>query len=72
MIDSEKLGDVFIVERCYIRIGTKPESHSLLFGSLQQLIDMDRKVSVIFAIFYWQSINLSRRFQESESMHTEK
>jgi len=35
MVENEKLGDVLIVEACYILVGTKQEVHSLLFRSLQ-------------------------------------
>ena len=34
MVENEKLGDILIVEACYILVGTKQDAHSLLFRSL--------------------------------------
>ena len=52
MIENEKLGDVVIIEACYMLVGTKKNVHSLLFRSLQQLIDHEREVSFIFCHVY--------------------
>ena len=48
MVENEKLGDMLIVERCYIFVGTNEKVHSLLFRSLQQLIDSERDVSILY------------------------
>jgi hypothetical protein len=45
MIDSEKEGDMCIVEKSYILTGTRLVDQSLFFCALQNLIDMERKVS---------------------------
>ena len=45
MVDSEKEGDICIVEKSYIIIGMRPVDQSLFFCALQNLIDMERKVS---------------------------
>jgi hypothetical protein len=45
MVDSEKEGDICIVEKSYIIIGTRLVDQSLFFCALQNLIDMERKVS---------------------------
>ena len=66
---NNELGDVCIVEQCYILIDTKPESSSLLFSALQNLIIFEELVSILinqlifhfevifltFACFYFQS-----------------
>ncbi len=49
MIDSDKEGDMCIVEKSYIIMGTRLADQSLVFYALQNLIDMERKVSV-FAV----------------------
>lgn len=46
MIDSDKEGDMCIVEKCYIIMGTRLADQSVVFYALQNLIDMERKVSV--------------------------
>ncbi len=46
MIDSDKEGDMCIVEKSYIIMGTRLADQSLVFYALQNLIDMERKVSV--------------------------
>lgn len=46
MIDSDKEGDMCIVEKSYIIMGTRLTDLSLVFYALQNLIDMERKVSV--------------------------
>ena len=43
--DEEEEEIVCIIEKCYVMIGTKPESHSLAFIALQKLVDLERKVS---------------------------
>ena len=45
MIENEKLGDVCIVEKCFILIGTNPEEQSLMLFALKQLVELDRRVS---------------------------
>ena len=45
MIEAEKEGDVCIVEKSYVLTGTKLQDTSLFFCALQNLIDMERKVS---------------------------
>lgn len=45
MVDSEKEGDICIVEKSYIIIGMRLVDQSLFFCALQNLIDMERKVS---------------------------
>ena len=60
MVENEKLGDVLIVEACYILVGTKQEVHSLLFRSLKQLIDIEREVSTFFLTLLQK---LTRTFQ---------
>ncbi len=44
MIAAEKLGEICIIERCYVLVGTKSNEHALLFYALQQLIDIEREV----------------------------
>ena len=46
MVDSEREGDMCIVEKSYIIIGTMLVDQSLFFCALQNLIDMERKVSM--------------------------
>mmetsp|Transcript_3030 Transcript_3030/g.4565 ORF Transcript_3030/g.4565 Transcript_3030/m.4565 type:complete len:1665 (-) Transcript_3030:65-5059(-) len=43
MTQSDKLGDVCVVERCYVLVGTNSDNHSLLFCALQQLVDIERE-----------------------------
>lgn len=45
MVDSDKEGDMCIVEKSYIIMGTRLADQSLFFCALQNLIDMERKVS---------------------------
>ena len=45
MIENEKLGDVCIVEKCFIFIGTNPKEQSLMLCALKQLVHLDRMVS---------------------------
>jgi len=42
MVENSKLGDALIVERCYVLLGTQPQYHSLLFSSLQKLIEYEQ------------------------------
>jgi len=42
MKSNEELGDVCIVEKCYILVGVKPGCESLLFNGLQQLVDLEK------------------------------
>jgi hypothetical protein len=42
--EAEKLGEICVVERCYVLVGTKSTDHALLFYALQQLIDIEREV----------------------------
>jgi hypothetical protein len=42
--EAEKLGDICVVERCCVLVGTKSTDHALLFYALQQLIDIEREV----------------------------
>lgn len=44
MIENEKLGDVGVVEKCFIFIGVKPAEQSLLLCALQQLVQQERLV----------------------------
>ncbi len=46
MVDSDKEGDMCIVEKSYIIMGTRLPDQSLVFYALQNLIDMERKVCV--------------------------
>lgn len=46
MVDSEKEGDICIVEKSYIIIGMRLVDQSLFFCALQNLIDMERKINV--------------------------
>jgi len=46
MVDSDKEGDICIVEKSYIIIGTRLVDQSLFFCALQNLIDMERKINV--------------------------
>lgn len=39
-----RAGEVCIVEKSYILLGTKPEEQSLLFAAMQQMVDMEREV----------------------------
>jgi len=41
MIDNFELGDICIVEQCYILLGTKPEHNSLLLSALQNLVNFE-------------------------------
>lgn len=45
MIDAENEGDICIVEKSYVLTGTKLQDTSLYFCALQNLIDMERRVS---------------------------
>ena len=49
MTESDKLGDVCVVERCYVLVGTNSDHHSLLFCALQQLVDIEREVCINLA-----------------------
>jgi len=42
MLENERIGQVCIVEKCYILTGIDSKHHSLLFLALQQLIDLER------------------------------
>ena len=44
MVKADEFGDVCIVEKCYVLIGTKSQDQSLLFCALQQLVDAEREV----------------------------
>ena len=48
MIENNKLGDVLIVEKCYVLLGTQPDNHSLLFSGLHNLIKYEDEVSFLF------------------------
>merc|ERR1711933_21897 len=48
MLENELIGEVCIVEKCYILTGVDAKSHSLLFNALQQLIDLERKDEQIY------------------------
>jgi hypothetical protein len=52
MVDAEKEGDMCIVEKSYIIIGTRLVDQSLFFCALQNLIDMERKVSAFNQVRY--------------------
>ena len=52
MVDAEKEGDMCIVEKSYIIIGTLLVDQSLFFCALQNLIDMERKVSAFNQVRY--------------------
>lgn len=42
--EAERLGEICVIERCYVLVGTKSTDHALLFYALQQLIDIEREV----------------------------
>jgi len=44
MIENEKLGDICVVEKCFIFIGVNPAEQSLLLCALQQLVLQERLV----------------------------
>ena len=71
MIDNFELGDICIVEQCYILLGTKPEHNSLLLSALLNLVNFEAPVSIfIFRLrllysslqFYQLSFLVKARF----------
>ena len=56
MMQNSKLGDVLIIERSYVLLGTKPNDHSMLFSALQKLIEKEDQVSVI-SLYYMSNIS---------------
>jgi len=44
MVASDKRGDICVIEKCYVFIGTRPKEHSALFCALQQMVDWEREV----------------------------
>lgn len=64
MVESEKEGDICIVEKSYIMIGTRLADVSLFFYALQNLIDMERKVStfIIVTLFWTQLLGYTHFF----------
>lgn len=42
MVDAEKIGNICIVEKCYVFTRTRLQDQSLLFCALQNLIEMER------------------------------
>eukprot|EP00957_Ditylum_brightwellii_P132225 10082076-Ditylum_brightwellii.AAC.1 len=44
MVDSERLGDMVIVEKCYVILGVRRKEMILLFSALQQIINWEREV----------------------------
>merc|ERR1711933_210532 len=42
MIENEKLGEICVVESCYIFTGVKDKNLSLIFLALKKLIDSER------------------------------
>ena len=53
MVEAEREGDICIVEKCYVLTGTRLQDQSLFFCALQNLIDMERKVSHISFIYFF-------------------
>ena len=51
MLKVEEEGDVILVEKCFVILGTIPEEQSILLCALKQVIDLERKV-----IIYVQNI----------------
>jgi len=43
-----RVGEVCIVEKSYVLLGTKPEEQSLLFAAMQQMVDMERERKTSF------------------------
>mmetsp|Transcript_15773 Transcript_15773/g.22653 ORF Transcript_15773/g.22653 Transcript_15773/m.22653 type:complete len:485 (+) Transcript_15773:387-1841(+) len=43
MVDSERLGDMVIVEKCYVILGVRRKEMILLFSALQQIINWERE-----------------------------
>lgn len=50
MIENYKLGDVLIVEKCYVLLGTQPDNHSLLFSGLHNLIKHEDEMRQVYDI----------------------
>lgn len=46
MVEAESVGEICILEHCYVMIGTKPEEQSLILNALQKVIQVEREVSV--------------------------
>ena len=72
MGDSEREGDMCIVEKSYIIIGTRLVDQSLFFCALQNLIDMERKVSMCYQKIAYTSIQLCLNCRILVSFLTDK
>ena len=75
MIEADKIGDICIVEKSYVLIGTPLKDQSLFFCGLQNLVNMEREVSNVMLqamYFYcWKHtlkhftpVHLEERFDE--------
>jgi len=68
MLRRDRLGDVCIVEKCFVLIGTSPEEQSLLLQALQQLIDLERSIK---PELYSISTNISKHKKCSRIFHSQ-
>lgn len=49
MIEADEAGYICVVDKSYVLTGTKLQDQSLFFCALQNLVDMERKVSLLFS-----------------------
>ena len=52
MVEADRQGEVCIVEKCYVMIGTRLKEQSLILNGLQKFIDVEREVSCIFTLLF--------------------
>merc|ERR1719232_1708292 len=54
MLENNRLGDICIIEKCYVLTGIEANSHSLFFLALKKLMDFERNASI-------ENINVAQR-----------